>query len=146
MKLKISRSELLAALYLTQGIVERRTTVPILGNVLIRAVEGEVTVSATDQEVSVLRRCEGVVEEPGALTTGARKLYEMIREFPEGDVQIQALENNWVQASAGRSRFRLVGLDRLHWSTGGKTLRGSVGVDDVTAAHPVSALVAKHQA
>lgn len=111
MEFTIARSEMLAGLYLTQGIVERRTTIPILGNVLIRSVDGGIAIEATDQEVSVSRRCAATVKKKGTLTTGARKLYEMIREFPETDIRIRSVDNNWIEVSAERSRFRLVGLD-----------------------------------
>jgi DNA polymerase-3 subunit beta len=111
MEVTITRSELLAGLYLTQGIVERRTTIPILSNVLIESSGDGVAVSATDQEVSIRRQCGASVKRKGTVTTGARKLFEMVREFPEGDVRIRSLDNNWIEVSAGRSRFRLVGLD-----------------------------------
>ncbi len=111
MEFTIGRSELLAGLYLTQGIVERRTTIPILGNVLIQAAGDGVLVAATDQEIAIRRQCTAAVKRKGTLTTGARKLYEMVREIPEGDVHIRQQDNNWVEVSAGKSRFRLVGLD-----------------------------------
>lgn len=111
MELTIARSELLSALYITQGIVERRTTMPILGNILIQSIGDGVLVSATDQEISVRRRCTAAVKQKGTLTAGARKLYEMVREFPEGDIRIRSLDNDWIEVSAGRSKFRLVGLD-----------------------------------
>jgi len=111
MEFTIERSELLAALYLTQGIVERRTTIPILGNVLLQSAGSDVLIAATDQEIAVRRQCTAAVKKKGTLTTGGRRLYEMVREFPEGAVQVRSLENNWIEVSAGRSRFRLVGLD-----------------------------------
>jgi DNA polymerase-3 subunit beta len=111
MEFTIGRSELLAGLYLTQGIVERRTTIPILGNVLIQAVGDGVVVAATDQEIAIRRLCTAAVKRKGTLTAGARKLYEMVREIPEGDVRIKQQDNNWIEVSAGKSRFRLVGLD-----------------------------------
>jgi DNA polymerase-3 subunit beta len=111
MEFTIARSELLAGLYLTQGIVERRTTIPILGNVLIQAAGDGVLVAATDQEIAVRRQCTAAVKRKGTLTAAARKLYEMVREIPEGDVRIRQQDNNWIEVSAGKSRFRLVGLD-----------------------------------
>jgi DNA polymerase-3 subunit beta len=98
-------------LYLTQGIVERRTTIPILGNVLMQAAGDGVLVAATDQEIAVRRQCTATVKRKGTLTAGARKLYEMVREIPEGDVRIRQQDNHWIEVSAGKSRFRLVGLD-----------------------------------
>jgi len=106
-----SNAELLSSLYLVQGIVERRTTIPILSNVLLQADGGSAMLAATDQEVGIRSRCAAVVKKKGSLTTAARKLYEMVREFPEGEVRIRSAENNWIEVSAGRSRFRLVGMD-----------------------------------
>jgi DNA polymerase-3 subunit beta len=111
MELSIERNELLAGLYLVQGVVERRTTIPILANVLLQANDGTVTLSATDNEVGIRRLCTASAKKKGAITTGARRLYEMVREFPEGEIRIRSLENHWIEVSAGRSRFRLMGLD-----------------------------------
>jgi len=111
MDFTITREELLQGLYLTQGIVERRTTIPILANVLLESVADGISIAATDQEVGVRRRCEAKVKKKGSLTTGARKLYEIVRECPEGTLAIHSLENNWIEVSAGKSRFKIVGLD-----------------------------------
>ena len=111
MEFTIARDELVQGLYLTQGIVERRTTIPILANVLMESSEDGVTIAATDQEIGVRRRCEAKLKKKGSLTTGARKLYEIVRECPEGAIIIRTLENNWIEISSGKSRFRIVGLD-----------------------------------
>jgi DNA polymerase-3 subunit beta len=111
MEFTIARDELLQGLYLTQGIVERRTTIPILANVLMESVENGVTIAATDQEIGVRRHCEAKLKRKGGLTTGARKLYEIVRECPEGEIVIRTLDNNWIEISSGKSRFRIVGLD-----------------------------------
>jgi DNA polymerase-3 subunit beta len=111
MEFTITRDELLQGLYLTQGIVERRTTIPILANVLMESVENGVTIAATDQEIGVRRRCEAKLKRKGSLTTGARKLYEIVRECPQGEIVIHTLDNNWIEVSSGNSRFRIVGLD-----------------------------------
>src|SRR5512139_2902064 len=111
MEFTIARDELVQGLYLTQGIVERRTTIPILANVLMESAEDGVTIAATDQEIGVRRRCDAKVKKKGALTTGARKLYEIVRECPEGAILMRTLDNNWIEISAGKSRFRIVGLD-----------------------------------
>lgn len=111
MEFTIAREELLQGLYLTQGVVERRTTIPILANVLFESDGEAVTVSATDQEIGVRRVCDAKVKKKGALTTAARKLYEIVRECPEGPVTIKSLDNNWISVAAARSRFKMVGLD-----------------------------------
>jgi len=130
MEFTIQRSELLAGLYLTQGIVERRTTVPILSNVLIQSEPQGVVVAATDQEVTVRRLCEATVKQKGMLTTSARKLYEMVREFPEGQIKLRSLDSGWIEISMERARFRLVGLDPREFPT---TAKGA----DTAASSPL---------
>ena len=136
MEFTIERNELLPALYLTQGIVDRRTTIPILGNVLIQSSNDGVAVVATDQEVAVERQCAAVVKRKGALTTPARKLYEMVREFPEGEVRFRSLENNWIEISSGRSRFRLVGMDAREFPSVPQPEEGA-GAETLTVAAAV---------
>lgn len=111
MEFSIEREELLHGLHLTQGIVERRTTIPILANVLLESSGDGVVISATDQEVGVRRQCAAIVKSPGALTTAARKLFEIVRECPDGPLTLKSLENNWISVISGKSRFRIVGLD-----------------------------------
>ena len=111
MEFTIEREELLQGLYLTQGIVERRTTIPILAHVLLEAGDDGITIAATDQEVGVRRQCEAKVKKKGAVTTGARKLYEIVRECPDGALTLRSLENNWIGIQAGKSKFKIVGLD-----------------------------------
>lgn len=111
MEFSIAREELLHGLHLTQGIVERRTTIPILANVLLESANDGVVIAATDQEVGVRRRCDAKVKKKGALTTGARKLFEIVRECPEGAIVLRTLENNWIEVSSGKTRFKIVGLD-----------------------------------
>jgi DNA polymerase-3 subunit beta len=107
----IDRSELLESLALTQGVVERRNTLPILANVLLEARgESDLTVVATDLEVHISRSCKASIRSPGAATVGARKLYEFVRELRPGDITLRLLENQFIEVSAGRSRVRLVGL------------------------------------
>jgi DNA polymerase-3 subunit beta len=111
MEFTIAREELLHGLYLTQGIVERRTTIPILAHVLLETNDNGVSIAATDQEVGVRRVCEAKVKKKGSVTTGARKLYEIVRECPEGALTLRSLENNWIGISSGKSKFKIVGLD-----------------------------------
>lgn len=111
MEFTIAKSELLAGLYLSQGIVERRTTMPILSNVLLEAAGTTLTVSATDHEIGVRRACSARVKSPGAVTASARRLYDMVRQFPDGDIVISSRDNSWIEVVAGRGRYRLVGLD-----------------------------------
>jgi DNA polymerase-3 subunit beta len=111
MEIKAKRGELLATLYWTQSIVERRNTMPILANVLIEAQKMNIRVTATDLEVGVRGEVEGEVPKEGTITVNAKKLYEIIREVPSDQVQIKRLENDWVEIRSGRSVFKIVGMD-----------------------------------
>ena len=111
MEIKAKRGDLLATLYWTQSIVERRNTMPILGNVLIESQKGEIRITATDLEVGVRGSLDGDVIKEGAVTVNAKKLYEIVREAPDEMVQLKRLENEWVEIRSGRSVFKIVGMD-----------------------------------
>jgi len=109
MRLVLSKASLQGALQVVQGVVESKSTMPILSHMLISA--GETTfVSATDLDIAVREPLEARVEEPGAICVPARKLYEIVREIPVDEFEIETLENNWIRLSAGRSRYKLIGL------------------------------------
>ena len=111
MEIKAKRDELLATLYWTQSIVERRNTMPILGNVLIEAQKGSVRVTATDLEVGVRGSVDAEVVKEGTVTVNAKKIYEIIREVPNEQVQLKRLDNDWVEIRSGKSVFKIVGMD-----------------------------------
>lgn len=109
MEFSIDRGEFTQALALTQGVVERRNTMPILANVLLEAGE-DLSIAATDLEVHIKRRCGANVAQAGSATVAARKFYELVRELRPGDVTVRLLDNHFVEVVSGRSRVRLVGL------------------------------------
>src|SRR3989449_8089676 len=111
METKAKRGDLLATLYWTQSIVERRNTMPILANVLIECQRGEIRLTATDLEVGVRGHVDGEVAKEGTVTVNAKKLYEIIREVPNEQVQLKRLENDWVEIKSGKSVFKIVGMD-----------------------------------
>ncbi|HEV7159217.1 MAG TPA: DNA polymerase III subunit beta [Caulobacteraceae bacterium] len=84
MKLTIERAALLKALTHVQSVVERRNTIPILGNVLLTASEGGLGFSATDLDMEVADNAAASVENPGQITAPAHTLYEIVRKLPEG--------------------------------------------------------------
>ncbi|RMD47298.1 MAG: DNA polymerase III subunit beta [Alphaproteobacteria bacterium] len=114
MKVNIERSALLKAIAQAQSVVERRTTIPVLANVLIEAEGNRVTVRATDLDIEVLARVEAEVERGGATTVAAHLLHEIVRKLPEGAQVV--LEDDAaagrVTIAAGRSRFNLATLPR----------------------------------
>jgi len=111
MGLVIERASLLNALSLVQGIVERRTTVPILGHVLIEPDGGELRLSATDLEVGIRTQVPCKSGKDRNLTLNARKLFEIVREAEGEEVKVESLDGDWVELKCGRAKFKMMGLD-----------------------------------
>ena len=84
MKLTIDRGALLKSLTHVQGVVERRTTIPILSNVLISARDGALGLTATDMDLAVVETAPSVVTQEGATTVPAHTFYDIVRKLPEG--------------------------------------------------------------
>jgi len=112
MDFSIEKSQLLKELALTQGVVEKKTTIPILSNLLVEAEEGILRISATDLDLGVTCHCPAKVKIPGSGTIPAKRLLEIVRSLPEAEVHFKALENHWVQVTCERSSFKLVGMAR----------------------------------
>jgi DNA polymerase-3 subunit beta len=112
MELKIATSELSRALGRTQGIVEKKSTMPILSHVLLEAKKGQLVVSATDLDLAVSSEHEVGVEvlKEGSLAVSARHLYEIVRALPEQQVTLKKAHNNYLELKSGPSEFRIVGL------------------------------------
>ncbi len=112
MRLLIERSQLFAALSHVASVVERRTTIPILSNVLLRATEGAISLKGTDLEREVLESVHGDVAQPGAVTIQAHLLHDIVRKLADG-AQItleSAGGGERVQLSCGHARFQLPSL------------------------------------
>jgi len=110
MEFTATRSDLVRELALSQGVVEKRTTMPILANVLLEARPQGVVLSATDLELGIRCECPADVRQPGALSVPARRLLDYVRLLPDAAIQMKGTENAWLQMVCGRSRTRLAGL------------------------------------
>jgi len=112
MEFTVSKSDLVRELSLSQGVVEKKTTIPILSNVLLEAAGDRVTITATDLELGIRCSCPARVKKEGSGTVPARKLLDYTRLLPEGDVNMKFLENQWATITCGRSRTRIAGMSR----------------------------------
>jgi DNA polymerase-3 subunit beta len=110
MKLRIARDELLTGLQRVQGVVEKRNTMPILSNILLEAKADGVDILATDLEIGMRGLYKASVQEPGSVTLSARKLYEILKEVRDGEIELIVADNNWTTIQAGKSQFKIVGL------------------------------------
>jgi DNA polymerase III subunit beta len=106
--LKAAQEKVLGALQSVAGIVERRHTLPILANVLVRKNGGQVELTTSDLEIQVRTTAElGGDEESFATTVGARKLIDILRALPADQLVTLTAAQNKLTLTAGRSRFTL---------------------------------------
>jgi DNA polymerase-3 subunit beta len=112
MEILVRRNDLVKELQLVQGIVERKNSIPILSNVLAEARAGELRISATDLDVSLRCGCPAQVVEEGAVTLGAKKLYEVVRALPDSDVSVKVEGDAWARIKCERVEFKMAGLPR----------------------------------
>jgi len=117
MEITVSKSELLKELTATQGVVERKTTIPILSNYLFEAADDRLTLTATDLDLSLRTSCATKVKKEGSCTIPARKLYDYVKLLPDGDISIKLLENHWISIRCGRSNTKMVGMARANFPT-----------------------------
>lgn len=110
MQFTIEKEVFLKGLGRVQGIVEKRNTIPILANVLLEANDDELRLTATDLEVGMQASYQAAVKKTGKVTVSAKKLYEIIKELPEGEISFLAKDNCWIEIRCGKALFNIVGL------------------------------------
>jgi DNA polymerase III subunit beta len=115
MEITVSKAELLKELSATQGVVERKTTIPILSNYLFEAAGDRLSLTATDLDLSLRTSCNAKVKKEGACTIPARKLHDYVKLLPDADITIKMLENHWVSIRCGRSNTKMVGMARSNF-------------------------------
>jgi len=115
MEISVSKNDLLKELTATQGVVERKTTIPILSNFLFEAGGDKLSITATDLDLSLRTSCPAKVKKEGSCTIPARKLYDYVKLLADGDISIKLLENHWVQIRSGRSNTKMVGMARANF-------------------------------
>lgn len=110
MEIKIPKAELLKGLGLIQGVVERKTTMAILNNALLRAKNKTLSVIATDLEVGVSSLYPAEVISQGEVVVHARTMYDIARELPASPVHITVGGENWIEIKCDKSNYRIMGL------------------------------------
>ena len=112
MKVTIERAQLAKSLAHVHRVVERRNTIPILANVLLRAGKSNVELKATDLDLEIVETAPGEGKQTGSTTVPAHMIYDIVRKLPEGaQVELQsAADGTQLQVRAGRSKFTLQAL------------------------------------
>jgi DNA polymerase III subunit beta len=113
MEFKIKQNVLKEELGFIQGVVERKTTIPVLSNILIESLgENEIRIVGTDLDCTIRCDAEAEIISGGAVCIQARKLFDIVRALESGDVHFKKDDNEWVTMKCGRANFRLAGVSR----------------------------------
>lgn len=107
MEIKIDRETLLKGVNRVQGILEKRSNMPILSSVLLSAKGDKLKISATDLEVSFEKGYSAKVMKPGDITLSGKRLLDISRETNSNEIHIIEKENNWVYVSDGNAHYNL---------------------------------------
>ncbi|MCX6623509.1 MAG: DNA polymerase III subunit beta [Acidobacteria bacterium] len=112
MEFTVSKTDLVRELNLSQGVVEKKTTIPILSNILVETGEDQIILTATDLELGIRCSCPARITRKGAGTVPAKRLLDYVRLLPDADVNVKFQENHWASLVCGRSRTRIAGMSR----------------------------------
>ena len=112
MEFAVNKADLVRELNLSQGVVEKKTTIPILSNVLVEADGDRLILTATDLELGVRCSCVAKVKKSGSGTIPAKKFLDYVRLLPDGEINVKFAENQWASITCGRSKTRIAGMSR----------------------------------
>jgi DNA polymerase-3 subunit beta len=113
MKFNVTRNELLNELNLVQGVIEKKSTIPILSNILLEASGGHLGITATDLDVTIRCGCPAAVSAEGTTTISARRLFDIVRLLPDSaEIDFSLLENDWVELHSGSTQYKIVALPK----------------------------------
>lgn len=112
MHLTVGKTSFLKELNILQGVVEKKSTIPILSNLLLEAINGDLWIKGTDLDVSISTRCSAEVKQEGAVCVQAKKLFEIVRSLSDAEIEIKRGENDQVNLVCERSRFKMLGLPK----------------------------------
>ena len=115
MEFSVQRADLLKELTLSQGVLERKATIPILSNILIEASNGSLQLTGTDLELGIRCSCPAKIKKDGATTAPGKKLFDYIRQLEEGEIRCKVVDSaggGSMQLTSGRSHVRMAGMAR----------------------------------
>lgn len=113
MKFTVTRNSLLNELNLVQGVIEKKSTIPILSNILLEASGEHLDIAATDLDLTIRCGCPATVQAEGTTTISARRLFDIVRLLPDGaEMDFSLLENEWVELRSGNSHYKIVALPK----------------------------------
>ena len=111
MKFIINKADILDVLAKVQSLAGRKTNLAITTNVLIRSDAGDISIMATDLETGFEGHYPAEVDSPGGLALNAKKLFEIIKEFPSDKILINETENQWIEISNRNIEYHIMGMN-----------------------------------
>src|SRR6266566_2739244 len=115
MNLTVSKEQIINGLQAVQNVVSTRTTLPILSNVLLRAENDRLEFTATDLDVTISCGVEAKVKKPGASTVPVKKLFGIVRELTNVDIDLEVDEKNVCSIQSGASYYKINGLNAVEF-------------------------------
>ena len=113
MKFTVTRNSLLNELNLIQGVIEKKSTIPILSNILIDAVGDHLDLTASDGDITIRCGCSAAVAVEGTTTIAARRIFDIVRLLPENsEIELTLLENNRMEMRSGNSHYKIVAIPK----------------------------------
>ena len=111
MKFTVKKNDIVDVLSNIQGLTGRKSNLAITGNILLNATKDGITIAATDLETGFEGSYPAAVESEGKVAINARKLYEIIREFPSDELLVSEIENRWIQIGNENIEYHIVGMN-----------------------------------
>jgi DNA polymerase III subunit beta len=111
MKITIKKKEIADGLSRLQGITGRKTNLSITSDILIKAVDSQITITANDMETAFYGTYQAEIEDDGILSVNSRKFYEIIKEYPDEDILINEVKDRWIEIGTGDSLYHMVASD-----------------------------------
>ncbi|MFH1244999.1 MAG: DNA polymerase III subunit beta [Candidatus Omnitrophota bacterium] len=112
MKIKTTKEPLLKTAQILQNVISNKTTLPVLANFLMETQKDKIYLAATDLDMGISFNLPVEILEEGSITIPAKKFSDIVRDIPEGDIQITIKKNNSISIESQRCFFRLMGLPK----------------------------------
>ena len=110
MDISVNKSDLSRSISIIQSIVEKRTTMPILANVLLSATDGKLKVYASDLEITAVSSVNASINSPGSTTVSAKVFGDLVKELPEGEIRLKIGEGERLEITTQKSKFKIIGV------------------------------------
>ncbi len=112
LELEIDRTAFLSTLYKAQGVVDKKSTVNVLSHLLIQpSADGTVRLTGTDYDVVLQAELPASVLQPGSACVNGKSLFDVVKSLDAPTVHLRTLDSHWMEVTAGRSRFKLAGMN-----------------------------------